>query len=279
MVRCNCAALAPGLLESELFGHVKGAFTGAVRDRKGRFEDADGGTLFLDEIGDLPADTQIRLLRVLQEREFEPVGSTETRKVDVRLITATHKDLETEMQQGRWRQDLFYRINTVVIDVPALRERRSDIPLLCAHFLRAQNSLLQKEVKGFTAEALNLLETYEWPGNVRQLENTIMRATALSRGDEIGVEQLAVEIPGTNGKVAPSNGTAYFGISARLFHRAREEFEAIFIERVLRETRGNITQAASRMDLGRRNLQRKINQYQIDVHRFEGEHPRDGRPH
>ncbi len=289
-VRCNCAALAPGVLESELFGHVKGAFTGAVRDRKGRFEEADGGTLFLDEIGDLEVGMQIRLLRVLQEGEFEPVGSTETKKVDVRLITATHKDLELAMQEERFREDLFYRINTMTIELPSLKDRQSDIPLLCAHFIEKNNAALNKTVKGITPEALQCLENYGWPGNIREMENVIMRAMVLAKGDEIGMEHLPMskqeepQRPVGSNEMEPipmskqeepqrpvGSEDPFFDIPEGLFHEARGHFERIFIRRVLTKTKGNISQAAEMMQLGRRNLQRKIKQYQIDTDQFSGD--------
>ncbi len=277
-VRCNCAALGPGVLESELFGHVKGAFTGAVRDRRGRFQEADGGTLFLDEIGDLGIAVQIHFLRVLQEGEFEPVGSTETQKVDVRLITATHKDLEREMREGRFREDLFYRINTMTIEMPALKERKSDIPLLCMHLIEQHNVTLDKQIQGISVAALQCLESYSWPGNIREMENVLMRAMALAKGDEIDVEHLPIAaIQSVSeqpvGQQAPQQTCGrtdlVYEISEDLFHAARKHFEKIFITRALQKTRGNISRAAEMIQLGRRNLQRKIKEYQIDVRHFE----------
>ena len=199
-VRCNCAALNPGLLESELFGHVKGAFTGAVRDRKGRFMEADGGTLFLDEIGDMEVGLQTRLLRVLQEGEFEMVGSTETHKVDVRVLSATHRNLTQAVAESQFREDLFYRLNAVTIEVPPLRQRKADIPLFCHFFIDRLNDRFNKQIQGVSKEALEYLEAYDWPGNVREMENAIMRALALAKGREIEVADLPTTIVENTGR-------------------------------------------------------------------------------
>jgi Nif-specific regulatory protein len=189
-VRVNCAALAPGVLESELFGHEKGAFTGAVSQRPGRFELADGGTLFLDECGDLPMEVQIKLLRALQEREFERVGGTQTIKVDVRVISATNRDLEQMIEQGKFREDLYYRLNVFPIHLPPLRDRLADIPTLVTHFMAKFARSGMAESPGVTHAALGKLRSYSWPGNVRELENIIERAMILARGIEIGAEHL-----------------------------------------------------------------------------------------
>ena len=181
-VSVNCMALNPGVLESELFGHEKGSFTGAVARRRGRFEMAHGGTLFLDEIGELSLDLQVKLLRVLQERTFERVGGTEAVHVDIRLLTATNRELAAAVEQGVFREDLYYRLNVVQVHMPALRERREDIPLLAIHFLNHYARENGKEVTGFTPEALEFLSAYEWPGNVRQLENTMERCVVLCQG-------------------------------------------------------------------------------------------------
>ncbi len=263
-VRCSCAALNPGVLESELFGHVKGAFTSAVRDRKGRFMEADGGTLFLDEIGDMEVGLQTRLLRVLQEGEFEPVGSTRTHQVDVRVLSATNKDLEQAMASGAFREDLFYRLNAVTIEVPPLRQRKADIPLLCQAFIDEMRERLNKRVQRVSAQALARLEHHDWPGNVRELENAILRAMALAKGEEIAV----ADLPAT---VTDRDRTAEAPPAAEeevLFHDAREHFEEQFIRDALKQTGGNISQAAERIQLGRRNLQRKIKQFDIDVSQY-----------
>jgi transcriptional regulator with GAF, ATPase, and Fis domain len=189
-IKVNCAALPETLLESELFGYERGAFTGAVARKEGRFELADGGTLFLDEIGDLSPATQAKLLRVLQEGEFERLGGTRTLRVDVRLVAATHTDLAALVQDRRFREDLFYRLNVITIRIPPLRDRREDIPLLAQHFLRRFAAKNAKGIAGFTDEALDLLETYAWPGNVRELENVIERAVVLTRSSMISPADL-----------------------------------------------------------------------------------------
>jgi len=192
LVKVNCAAISAGLVESELFGHVKGAFTGATADRTGRFELADGGTIFLDEIGELPLETQVKLLRVLQERELEPVGSSDTRKVDVRVITATNRDLEKEVAAGRFRSDLYYRINVLPIRVPPLRERREDIPLLVHSFVDRFAREMGKSIRGVPRATMERLQAYDWPGNVRELQNVIERGVVLATGDQL---ELGADFP------------------------------------------------------------------------------------
>ncbi len=189
-VRVNCAALAPGVLESELFGHEKGSFTGALARKLGRFELADGGTIFLDEVGDLSPEIQVKLLRVLQEREFERVGGTETLRVDVRVVSATNRDLEQLMQDGLFREDLYYRLNVFPVNVPALRERLEDMEQLASHFVLRFAQRCGKPVKGISADAIERLQGYAWPGNVRELENVIERAIILCRGEVLGEEDL-----------------------------------------------------------------------------------------
>lgn len=193
-VAVHCSALSEGLLESELFGHVKGAFTHAIRDKVGRFEAADGGTLFLDEIGDISIEVQIKLLRVLQERTFERVGSSEPLKVDVRIVAATHQDLETLMQQKRFRDDLFYRLNVLPIHLPPLRERAEDIPELALHFLHVYGERMNKQLTGIEDEAMVRLKTYPWPGNIRQLENAIQHAVVIAEKTQIMIEDLPAEL-------------------------------------------------------------------------------------
>ena len=259
-VRCNCAALNPGVLESELFGHVKGAFTSAVRDRKGRFMEANGGTLFLDEIGDMEVGLQTRLLRVLQEGEFEQVGSTQTHQVDVRVLSATNQNLDRAMASGKFREDLFYRLNAVTIEVPPLRQRKADIPLLCQAFIDKMSERLNTQVQRVGAQALARLESHDWPGNVRELENAILRAMALAKGEEIALADLPANVTKRIAEETPEEEA--------LFHDAREQFEEQFIRNALAATRGNISQAAERIQLGRRNLQRKIKQFDIDVSQY-----------
>jgi formate hydrogenlyase transcriptional activator len=189
LVKVNCGAIAPGLVESELFGHVKGAFTGAVENRIGRFELANGGSIFLDEISELPIEAQVKLLRVLQEQEFEPVGSSRTIHVNVRVIAATNRDLDQAVRDGKFRDDLLYRLNVFPIRVPALRERRSDISLLVGFFTGSLARKLGKPVKGFTARSMERLLQYSWPGNVRELQNVVERAAILSPGPVLDVEE------------------------------------------------------------------------------------------
>src|SRR5262249_16882854 len=181
LVKVNCGAIPTGLVESELFGHMKGAFTGALERRTGRFELADGGTLFLDEVSELPLDTQVKLLRVLQEHEFEPLGSSRTIRVNVRIIAASNRDMEEALQEGRFRADLYYRLNVLPIVVPPLRERRSDIPLLTAFFVERFARQFGKHISGVAQETMDLLSRYDWPGNIRELQNVIERAVVLSR--------------------------------------------------------------------------------------------------
>jgi len=207
LVKLNCSAISAGLVESELFGHVKGAFTGALANRSGRFELADGGTLFLDEVGELPLDAQAKLLRVLQEREYEPVGSSETRRVDVRMIAATNRDLEREVAEGRFRSDLYFRLAVLPIRVPPLRERREDVRLLAPFFVESLARQLAKRIEGIAPETLDRLVAYDWPGNVRELQNVIERAMVLARGPllELGPELLA---PAPGGAPAAGPGSA-----------------------------------------------------------------------
>src|SRR5204863_3629673 len=189
-VKVACAALSETLLESELFGHERGSFTGAVGRREGRFELADGGTLFLDEIGEIPPSTQVKLLRALQQREFERVGGTQTLKVDVRVVAATNRDLAAEVKAGTFREDLFYRLNVVAVTLPPLRRRKADIPALVAHFVEKYAAAYAKELKGLAPGTLNALLSYDWPGNVRELENAIERAVALVKGAHLTADDL-----------------------------------------------------------------------------------------
>ncbi len=235
-VGVNCGAIPENLLESELFGYVKGAFTGATRDHRGLVCDADGGTLFLDEIGDMPLPLQVKLLRVLEEREVRPVGAVDSMPVDVRLISATHRDLEEEMAEGRFRSDLFYRLNVVSLAIPALSERRDDIPLLANAFLRRLADRYRKEVNSFAPDAMELLVRAAWPGNVRQLLNVVEQAVALSTGPVVPLSLVQKAIREME-DVVP-------------FDEARRRFEADYLTRLLKMTGGNVSQAAR---LARRN--------------------------
>ena len=251
MIRVNCAALPETLLESELFGHEKGAFTGALAARKGRFELADGGTLFLDEIGDLPLPLQAKLLRVLQEREFERIGSGRPIRVNVRILAATHRDLESLLKAGQFREDLYYRLNVVTITLPALRERREDVPLLMDHFLRLFAEKNQKTIRGFTQEAREILLRYDYPGNVRELENIIERAVVLTRDDVIGKADLPLstqELEGEEGEQA--------NLPAAL-----EAIERKMITEALARTDGVQTRAAELLGISERALRYKLHKY------------------
>ena len=251
LVKVNCAALAESLLEAELFGHEKGAFTGAVAARKGRFELADGGSLFLDEIGDLPPHLQVKLLRVLQEREFERVGSSRPIKVDVRLLAATHRNLETLVREGRFRDDLYYRINVVTIQLPPLRERREDLPLLIDHFLRAFADKNGKRIRGLTREAREALLRYDYPGNVRELENLIERAVVLTRDDVVGLTDLPLTLDPQAAE--PETGP---GLVA-----AVEGLERRMIREALAKADGIQTRAAELLGIGERVLRYKLKKY------------------
>jgi DNA-binding NtrC family response regulator len=256
LIRLNCSAISAGLVESELFGHVKGAFTGAADRRMGRFELADGGTLFLDEVSELPLDTQAKLLRVLQEREFEPVGSSKTMKVDVRVIAATNRDIAQDSRSGRFRSDLFYRLNVFPIKLPSLRERREDIPMLAEHFMRRMARKLGRSFERIDPETLAALTAYSWPGNVRDLQNTIERAAVLTTGTTLLVDwdlgpehsdtthEPSIATPTTGG--APStqsrvgNGAAVLPAAPAAAAQTLEAIERSHIIATLRKTRGVI---------------------------------------
>ncbi|RJR14500.1 MAG: sigma-54-dependent Fis family transcriptional regulator [Nitrospiraceae bacterium] len=253
-IKVNCSALAEGVLESELFGHEKGAFTGAMFMKKGRFELADGGTLFLDEIGDLPASIQIKLLRFLQESEFERVGGTRTIKVDVRIISATNKNLEQLVKEGKFRDDLFYRLKVVTIEVPPLRERREDIPLLIDFHLKRFTEIHNKQVSGISREAMKLIRTYDWHGNIRELMNCIESAVVMSIGDVIDVDSLPPFM--TIGQKNQATGIA----SRNLF-----DIEKKAILEALEKHRGNKAETARSLGIGLRTLYRKLHQYGVET--------------
>ena len=256
LVSLNCAALPEQLLESELFGHEKGAFTGAVAQRKGRFEQADGGSIFLDEIGDLSPTLQVKLLRVLQEREFERVGGNKTINADVRVMAATHRDLERAMREGTFREDLYYRLNVVTIQIPPLRERREDIPLLLDHFLRKFAEKNRRDVTGLTAAARDALLKYDYPGNVRELENIVERAVLLCRGRVIDAEDLpAPARPGQRSAAEPLPKDLP-GVLADIERQA--------IESALERTGGIQTQAAESLGISERVLRYKMRKYGLE---------------
>jgi len=252
-VRVHCAALAETLLESELFGHERGSFTGAVARRDGRFQVADGGTLFLDEIGEISQAVQVKLLRFLQEREFERVGGTQTIKVDVRVIAATNRDLTAEVEAGRFREDLYYRLNVVNIEMPALRDRRSDVPLLAQHFLNRYSDENGKAIDGFTAEALDALSSYDWPGNVRELENTVERAVVLCRGDRLDADALPQQIRGTSPQTASS--------APQMPGSTMADIERHAILTTLESVGGSTSKAAEILGISVRKIQYKLQEY------------------
>lgn len=274
-VRVNCAALSQNLLESELFGHEKGAFTGADKTRKGRFEMANKGTLLLDEIGELPMGIQAKLLRVLQEKEFERVGGSATIKTDFRLIAATNRDLRTEIKENRFREDLFYRINVVPIHIPPLKDRKEDIRLLAGYFIMKICRDIKKPGVGISEGALQKLMRYSWPGNVRELRNIIERAVVLTDDSVILEDMISLEIPGsftamqaawdvgagavageTEGRMAAEGGD---------LATARREFERRYILRALDHNEWNVTKTAMELKLARKNLYKKIKEYGIDL--------------
>ncbi len=262
-IKINCAAIPKTLMESELFGYDKGAFTGAVGAKPGRFELAHGGTLFLDEIGEIPIEMQVKLLRVLQESEFERVGGIKTIKVDVRLVTATNRDLLAEVGAGAFREDLFYRLNVVPIHIPPLRERREDIPLLADHFIAKFNDRLKKEIATITPEAIERLVAYQWPGNIRELENLMERTMLFCEGPDILVSDLPPEVAGAPVSVAPlpAAGEEARPAPESLKEAVRAETERVereLIQRALDATGGNVTQAARKLKISRKSLQTKM---------------------
>jgi len=255
-VAVSCAALPESLLESELFGHEKGAFTGAHAQRKGKFEVANRGTLFLDEIGEMSANIQVHLLRVLEEKEFTRVGGNELIKVDVRVVSATNKDMKKAIASGQFREDLYYRLNVVTIELPLLRERKEDIPLLAQHFLKKFAVENQKEITGFSPEATDFLLKYEWPGNVRELENAIERAVILAKNSYIEV----VNLPQEN----------LLLVHSALLGRSLAEAEKDHILNILSEAGGNYSQAARILGISRATLYNKIRAYGLAVNKIDG---------
>ena len=253
-VPVHCAALSDTLLESELFGHEKGSFTGANELRKGRFEMADGGTLFLDEIGEIEPATQIKLLRVLEERSFERVGGTSRIDVDTRLLAATNRDLSRMVEEGTFREDLFFRLNVVQIKLPSLRDRRQDIPLLLNHFLATFREENGKELESFTPEALEALTRYAWPGNIRELRNVVERMVVLARGDKLGVRDVPVEV---------REGTTTKAKGALKGATSMQEAEKQMIKQALVDQKGNRTRAAEQLGISRRTLHRKLHEFEL----------------
>jgi two-component system response regulator GlrR len=255
-VAINCSAMAENLLESELFGHEKGAFTGATRSHKGLFQAAEGGTLLLDEIGDMPMRLQVKLLRVLQEQQVRPVGSTEAIDVDVRVISATHRDLQELMGQGRFREDLYYRLNVVNIKIPTLDQRREDIPLLVAHFLQVISHEAGQERKVYAPEAVEMLVTAEWPGNIRQLYNVVRQNIALSRSPVISAELVQQSLGAHAGKLLS-------------FSDARDEFTRNYLSQILQITTGNVSQAARLAKRNRTDFYKLLARHDLNPDQFK----------
>ena len=255
-VGINCSAMAENLLESELFGHEKGAFTGATRDHDGLFRSAEGGSLLLDEIGDMPMRLQVKLLRVLQENQVRPVGATEAREIDVRVISATHRDLQDLMRQGGFREDLYYRLNVVNINIPTLDDRRNDIPLLVAHFLRQIASESEQERKVYAPEAVEMLVKAEWPGNIRQLHNIVRQNVALSRSPVISAELVQQSLGEHAGKLLS-------------FTDARDEFTRNYLSQILQITTGNVSQAARLAKRNRTDFYKLLSRHDLNPEQFK----------
>jgi len=267
-VPINCAAVPETLLESELFGHEKGSFTGAVQQRTGRFEQADGGTIFLDEIGDVPLAMQAKLLRVLQERTFERVGGSGTIEVDVRVIAATHQPLEKLVKAGKFREDLFYRLNVIRLDVPPLRNRREDIPVLAVHFVQKYCRTMG-QLPAISPDAMTLLLSHDWPGNIRQLENAMERACVTSRDGVITVQNLPPELVGPQPSSKGIPGIDLSRPLPELLSDLTSTFEKRYLEKALRKTRGHVGRCAKIAGLSRRSVTDKISQYKIDKSTFK----------
>src|SRR5213079_899740 len=260
-IKVSCAALPETLIESELFGYEKGAFTGAQNRKKGRFELAEGGTLFLDEIGDLNVSTQIKLLRVLQEREFERLGGTDTIKINVRLVAATNKDLGKAITERHFREDLYYRLNVFTIFMPPLRERKSDVLLLADHFLEKYSREHGKRIKRISTPAIDMLVSYHWPGNVREMENALERSVLMCEGQVIHAHHLPPSL-----QTAEASGT----VTRVSLADAVVAYEKDLIQDALKTTRGNRAKAARLLDATERILNYKIKKYAVDVRRFKG---------
>jgi two-component system response regulator AtoC len=260
LVPVNCGGIPANLLESEFFGHKKGAFTGADRNKKGLFQEAEGGTIFLDEIGELPLPLQVKLLRVLQDKEVRPVGDSKSTKIDVRVVAATAKNLEEEVEKGTFRQDLYYRLNVMTIKLPPLNQRTEDIPLLCKHFINQFNQRLDKDISGLGPEAMSRLLEYSWPGNVRELENGIERAMVIADAPLLLPEHFPADMMQNNGP-KPSDDI-FYGFSLK---DAQKIMEKKFITRALEETEGNRTRAAKLLEISHPSLLTKIKAYNIDL--------------
>ncbi len=272
-IKVNCAAVSRELVESELFGHEKGAFTGAIATREGKFQAADGGTLFLDEVGDMPLETQAKILRALQEREIERVGGNKTIRVDVRVLAATNQDLEARVKSGVFREDLYYRLNVVGIVIPALRERPEDLPLLIEHFLAAAAERLRREPRALAPGAYRALLAHAWPGNVRELEHAVEQAMALSSGGTIELDDLPAAVRGAADTAPPADlggGTSVKDAKQAVVDR----FERQYLAAALARHRGNISKAADDIGMYRQQLQQKLAELGMDAEQFR---QKDGR--
>jgi DNA-binding NtrC family response regulator len=259
-VPVNCGALPPDLVESELFGHARGAFTGATTAKRGLFEEADGGTLFLDEIGELPLATQVKLNRVLQEKEVRRVGDSAPSRVDVRVVAATHRDLRAEVAGGRFREDLYYRLNVFPVRLPPLRERAEDVPLLAAHFLEKHARAMRREVSGFDPEALRLLTSWSWPGNVRELENAVERAVAIASGPVLLPRDLPSELSAP-GPVLPPGPVLATLPYREVVEQAQDRTSREYLVALLTEFQGNVTRASARAGVERESLHRLLKKH------------------
>ncbi|HSR12713.1 MAG TPA: sigma-54 dependent transcriptional regulator [Thermodesulfobacteriota bacterium] len=267
----NCAAIPANLLESELFGYEKGAFTGAVKTKKGRLELAHEGTLFLDEIGEMPKELQVKILRILEEQKFQRVGGTEDIEVDNRILAATNKDLKQAVESGSFRDDLYYRLNVFTFSIPPLRERKEDIPLLVDHFLRKHRQAFKSNAQKVSEEALETLMNYPWPGNVRELENTLVRAMILCRSEWIGLDDLPDEIKGEGGREkpkTPSDREELKQLKKEVQQKAKEEIERRFLVEALRQGEGNVLRSAANVGMDRRQFQNLIKKYGISKKDF-----------
>jgi len=268
MIKMNCAALSRELVESELFGHERGAFTGAIARREGKFEAADGGTLFLDEVGDMPLETQAKLLRAIQEKEFERVGGNTPIRVDVRLLAATNHDLEAAVRAGRFREDLYYRLRVIELVIPPLHERREDIPLLVDRFLRDAAQRFQREIKPLTGDALRAVVAHEWKGNVRELRSAVEQALLLASGAEITAADVigsSAPLPADTAGTPAVDGANASGSFREAKERAVATFERTFLLQALRRHGGNITKAAEEVGMYRQNFQQKMRELGISA--------------
>ena len=267
MVTINCTAISENVLESELFGHVKGAFTGAWKDKRGLVEEAHQGTLFLDEIGDLSPLLQTKLLRLLQAGEYKPVGSLATRNADIRFIAATNHDLKADMEDRQFREDLYYRLNVIRIDLPPLKERREDIKLLSYHFLEKYTRLNQKKVIDISAPVMQVLMSYNFPGNVRELENIIERGVIFCRGDTLTIHDISLDVQGDDGMNQPEADLTQLPYKEAK-ERMLENFHHHYIESLLRECNGNVSRAAEKSGIQRQYFHRLMKEAGVDAGGF-----------